>query len=177
MVNEEKLLRQLQKKKRNSINKAIEIYTPYLTTVIFNLAGTRLSTEDIEEIISDSFITLWNKSEYIDLEKGSIKSYIAKTAKNLALKKLNKQINYSNIDDIDIACETNIDENISSELLWSAVMNLGEPDNEIFIRYYKFNEKLKDISKSMDLNLSTIKSKLSRGKIKLKDHILNAEVI
>lgn len=47
-------------------------------------------------------------------------------------------------------------------------MSLGEPDNEIFVRRYKFDEKLKDISKAMGLNISTIKTRLSRGKRKLK---------
>ena len=54
-------------------------------------------------------------------------------------------------------------------------MSLGEPDNEIFIRRYKFDEKLKDISKATGINISTIKTKLSRGKFKLKKILSNAE--
>ena len=54
-------------------------------------------------------------------------------------------------------------------------MSLGEPDNEIFVRYYKFGEKLKDISRVMGLNISTIKTKLLRGKRKLKKILSNAE--
>ena len=37
---------------------------------------------------------------------------------------------------------------MENSALWDAVMSLGEPDNEIFARYYKFGEKLKDISKA-----------------------------
>ncbi|MFR5916159.1 MAG: sigma factor-like helix-turn-helix DNA-binding protein [Blautia wexlerae] len=44
------------------------------------------------------------------------------------------------------------------------VMSLGEPDSEIFVRRYKFDEKIKDISKAMGLNISTVKTRLSRGK-------------
>ena len=55
-------------------------------------------------------------------------------------------------------------------------MMLGEPDNKIFVRYYKFEKKLRDISKAMGLNLSTVKTKLSRGRNKLKI-LLNAEEI
>ena len=54
-------------------------------------------------------------------------------------------------------------------------MSLGEPDNEIFIRFYKFDEKLKEISKATGLNISTIKTKLSRGKRKLKKILSDAE--
>ena len=35
-------------------------------------------------------------------------------------------------------------------------MSLGEPDSEIFVRRYKFDEKIKDISKAMGLNISTV---------------------
>lgn len=67
------------------------------------------------------------------------------------------------------------DNSFGSEAIWEAVMDLGELDNEIFVRFYKYDEKLKDISKAMGLNISTIKSKLSRGKRKLKKFLLNAE--
>ena len=53
-------------------------------------------------------------------------------------------------------------------------MSLGEPDSEIFVRYYKFNEKIKEISKATGINVSTVKTKLSRGKRKLKIILSNA---
>ena len=52
---------------------------------------------------------------------------------------------------------------------------LGEPDSEIFVRCYKFDEKIKDISKAMGLNISTVKTRLSRGKRKLRKMLSNAE--
>ena len=175
MVDESKLLRQLNQKQKNSINKAIEIYTPYLATVLFNMVGNGLSKEDIEEIISDVFVMLWKNAEYIDLGKGTIRSYISASARNFALKRLNKKLEYTSIEDVNLPDTTNFtDDCFDSEQLWEAVMKLGEPDNEIFVRFYRFDEKLKDISKATGLNISTIKTKLSRGKRKLKE-ILNAE--
>lgn len=173
MVDESKLLMQLQKRHKNSINQAIEVYTPYLSTVLYNMVGSGLPKEDIEEIVSDVFVMLWKNAEYIDLSKGTLRSYIAATARNLALKRLNKKKDYTNLDDIEIPIEDEFtDDNKKS--IWDAVMRLGEPDNEIFVRFYKYDEKLKDISKATGLNISTIKTKLSRGKLKLKK-ILNAE--
>ena len=173
MVDESKLLMQLKKRHKNSINQAIEVYTPYLSTVLYNMVGNGLPKEDIEEIVSDVFVVLWKNAEYIDLSKGTLRSYIAATARNLALKRLNKKKDYTNLDDIEIPIEDEFtDDNKKS--IWDAVMRLGEPDNEIFVRFYKYDEKLKDISKATGLNISTIKTKLSRGKLKLKK-ILNAE--
>ena len=173
MVDESKLLMQLQKRQKNSINQAIEVYTPYLSTVLYNMVGNGLPKEDIEEIVSDVFVMLWKNAEYIDLSKGTLRSYMATTAKNFALKRLNKKKDYTILDDIEIPIEDDFTDN-NKKSIWDAVMRLGEPDNEIFVRFYKYDEKLKDISKATGLNISTIKTKLSRGKLKLKK-ILNAE--
>ena len=140
------------------------------------MVGNGLPKEDVEEIISDVFVMLWKNAEYIDLEKGTIRSYISTSARNFALKRLNRKSEYTSIDDVELSDITNFTDDYSqNEQLWKAVMKLGEPDNEIFVRFYKFDEKLKDISKATGLNISTIKSKLSRGKRKLKRILLNAE--
>lgn len=180
MADEIKLLRRLQNREKDSINEAIEVYTPYLSVVLYNMLGSRLPQEDIEEIVSDVFVALWKNAERIDLEKGTLRSYIAASARNFALKRLNRQKEFASIDDIEVAIEVAdeknfAEENSNAEALWNAVMSLGEPDNEIFVRYYKYGEKLREISKATGLNLSTVKTRLSRGKRKLRGILSNAE--
>ena len=176
MVDEAKLLLRLRNRQRNSINQAIDVYTPYISTVLYNTVGNRLPKEDIEEIVSDVFLMLWKNAEYIDLEKGTVRSYIAVTARNFAFKRLNKKKDYTSLDEVELPDERCFADNSSgSEIVWKAVMELGEPDNEIFVRFYKYDEKLKDIAKATGLNISTVKSKLSRGKRKLKRILSNAE--
>ena len=174
MADESMLLLRLRNREKNSINEAIEIYTPYLSTVIYNMVGNGLPKEDVEEIVSDVFVMLWKNAEYIDLSKGTLRSYIAASARNFALKRLNKKKDYTLLDDIELPTEDNF-EDIEANSVWDAVMSLGEPDNEIFVRFYKFDERLKDISKATGLNISTIKTKLARGKRKLKRILSNAE--
>lgn len=169
MIDEKKLLEGLRRKENKSIEKAIEIYTPYVSTVIFNMAGTRLNKEDLEEVIADTFITLWKNADNIDMEKGTIRSYIAAVARNGVLRKINKSFTYECIEDKVIADDKNtLDDKIMSEFLWKAVMELGEPDSEIFVRFYKYGEKLGYIASVTGLKLSTVKTKLSRGKVRLR---------
>ena len=123
MADEEVLLQRLRNREENSIDEAIEIYTPYLSTVLYNMAGSGLPKEDVE--IPDE--------------------------RNLA------------------------EETSKTDLVWNAVMSLGEPDNEIFVRRYKFDEKIRDISNAMGLNISTVKTRLSRGKRKLRKILSGAE--
>ena len=174
MEDEVKLLARLRNRERDSIDDAIRVYTPYLSTVLYNMVGNILSKEDIEEIVSDVFVMLWKNAEYIDLEKGTIRSYIAAAARNFALKRLNKNKNCICLDDIEIP-DTASAERSLADAVWDAVMSLGEPDNEIFVRYYKFDEKLRDIAKATGINISTVKTKLSRGKRKLRKILSNAE--
>lgn len=149
MAEEEKLLMRLKNGKRNAIDEAIAVYTPYLSTVLYNMLGNRLPKEDIEEILSDVFVTLWKNADTIDLEKGTLRAYLAAVARNFALKKLNKQRDYTSLDEIELPDEAPIpEENIDRwSVVWGAVMSLGEPDNEIFVRYYIFGEKIREIRK------------------------------
>lgn len=91
MAEEEKLLMRLKNRKRNAIDEAIEVYTPYLSTVLYNMLGNRLPKEDIEEILSDVFVTLWKNADTIDLEKGTLRAYLAAVARNFALKKISRE--------------------------------------------------------------------------------------
>ncbi len=178
MENELRLLTRLKSKNSNAINQAIDMYTPYVCTVIYNIAGSKLPAEDIEEIVSDVFVRLWRNAEYIDLKKGTIRSYIAAVARNITLKRIAKGggKDFVCLDDVELTDNVDFaEENARKSVLWDTVMSLGEPDNEIFVRYYKFNEKLKDIAKITGLNLSTVKSKLLRGKNKLKKILSDAE--
>ena len=143
MAEEEKLLMRLKNGKRNAIDEAIAVYTPYLSTVLYNMLGNRLPKEDIEEILSDVFVTLWRNADTIDLEKGTLRAYLAAVARNFALKKLNKQRDYTSLDEIELPDKAPIpEENTAESVVWDAVMSLGEPDNEIFVRYYIFGEKI-----------------------------------
>jgi len=176
MVDESKLLMQLTKRQKNSINQAIEIYTPYLSTVLYNMVGNGLPKEDIEEIVSDVFVMLWKNAEYINLEKGTLKSYMAVSTRNFALKRLRKKNDFTSLDEIEVPDSCDFEKDcVNSDAVWKAVMSLGEPDNEIFVRCYKYQEKLRDIAKATGLKVSTVKSKLLRGKRKLKKILMNAE--
>ena len=50
MEDEVKLLARLRNRERDSIDDAIRVYTPYLSTVLYNMVGNILSKEDIEEM-------------------------------------------------------------------------------------------------------------------------------
>ena len=176
MTDEAELLQRLRKREKNSIDEAIRIYTPYLSTVLYHMAGNSLPKEDIEEIVADVFVVLWKNTGRIDLQKGTLRSYLAAVARNFALKRLNRKMEHTSLDDIELSDGKNfMEENFHNNYVWETVMSLGEPDSEIFVRRYKFDEKIKDISKAMGLNISTVKTRLSRRKNLLKELVIQKQ--
>ena len=55
----------LLQKNEKALEEAIHHYSPLVATIINNISNGSLTTEDIEEVLSDVFLTLWNNSEKI----------------------------------------------------------------------------------------------------------------
>ena len=50
-----------------------------------------------------------------------------------------------------------------------AVFSLPDPDREIFLRHYYYAQSVKEIAAALALNESTVKTKLRRGRFRLKE--------
>ena len=59
--------------KRLDLDRIIDDFSPYIKTVINNMAGNNLSFEDKEEILTDTFFILWKNR---DLEIIHLESYL-----------------------------------------------------------------------------------------------------
>jgi RNA polymerase sigma-70 factor (ECF subfamily) len=183
MVKEQIILEKLQKQKSGALDEAIEQYTPYVSVIVYNIIGRVMTREDVEEVVSSVFISLWRHSAGFDGDKGSVRSYLGATARNHAKNKLRELRPQTSIEEFETSLpavsgepQTELEQRERSSILWDMVHELGEPDSEIFLRYYYYEEKIKHIDKCMDLCVATVKTKLARGRQKLKEKILKSEV-
>ncbi len=180
MHDEQKLLTNLKKRKRGSLEKVIDLYTPYVSVVVYNTVGAVLSKEDIEEVVSDVFVSLWQNAENLDIKKGCIRTYIGAAARNRAKNKLRKIFLCSEINEnvTDSFNDPNAEFEVKEEreILINLIKSLGEPDSEIFFRYYYYEERISKISKVTGIAVGTIKTKLARGRGKLKKALIQKEV-
>jgi len=172
-MNEQKLLESLRNQKRGALEKAIKQYTPYVSVVVYNVIGQAMAQEDIEEVVSSVFISLWRNSSNLDYSKGSIKTYLGTLARNSAKDKLRGLKYHLPLEDYTAATYENephvsFEQQEQSTAILSMIKELGEPSSEIFIRYYFYEEKVRYIAESMGLPLSTVKTNLVRGRQKLK---------
>lgn len=166
-------LRKMLANDPSGLETLINIYTPYVSTIVWNILRNSMSPEDSEEVVSDVFMAAWNQAE--DLRFGHIKGWLGAVARNKAKNKLRELGKTQPLeDDILEICTPNepedyLERSEERELIKRAILTLSKQDQEIFLRHYYYFQTIRDISLSMEINESTVKTKLRRGRIKLKE--------
>ncbi len=175
-MTEHELIQGLKNRDESAIEEIMERFTPYVSTIIYNVARGNMSTSDIEETAADVFFVLWNHSDQV-LE-GSLKGYLASIAKSKAKDKLrstNRHGDILDIDDVVLADEYSLNDNMDRQVLQNdlneALAQFGEPDKEILIRYYYYYQTAPKIADLMELKLEAVKSKIKRARTKLKSFL------
>ena len=175
-MNDTELLQGLKKHDESAIEEIMERYTPYVSTIIYNMSKGKLSSPDIEETAAAVFFTIWSAPDKI--AEGSLKGFIASVAKNKAKEKI-RQIkpkdNIMDIDDVVLADEYSLSDSIDNKVLQQdltdALDQFGEPDKEIVIRYYYYYQTAPKIAEILDMKLEAVKSKIKRARTKLKSFL------
>ena len=145
-------------------------------TVIYNTSKGSLSKEDIEETVSDVFITLWNNAEKV--QEGKLKGYLCTIARTRALNKItsNKNSSILNIDNYDPQDDFSIEDETEKKdihkVLREIIAMIKMPDKDILIRYYFYSQTVSQIADGMKLNIDTVKSKLRRTREKIKKELI-----
>ncbi len=154
----------------------IDQYGSYVAKILQSFLGSGLSKEDLEEITSDVFFTLWKKRNELSAS-GNIKGYIAVVSRNIGRKRLKKLKFVEPLpDDFDMASDDLTPSDVmerseETRMVLSLINTLNKEDKEIFIRYYYLEQSTGEISKLMQINKSTIMSRLARGRKGMKMRI------
>ncbi|MBQ5563226.1 MAG: sigma-70 family RNA polymerase sigma factor [Clostridia bacterium] len=176
MNSDKKLAERMKKGNEKAFEEIIYRFTPLVSNIIRNISSGYLSNEDIEEVTTDVFVTLWKNSEKLDVNM--LKPYIICIAKSRVKDRLRRENKFGivDIDSVDIADDGDIFEKYENESLVSdlkeEISKLKEPDKEILIRYYYYYQPVKEISEIMGINIETVKSKLQRTRKKLKEELI-----
>lgn len=162
----------LKANKEQALCVLMERYTPYIATIIFRIGQGQFSIEDIEEMTSDVFFAVWKSRDRIE-KKESLKPYIAEIARNIAKSKLLVKKHTLELKEGMLEGEgTDLVEDIVRRqeitFIKEIIEEFPEPDNSILRGYYVEEKKLKEIAKELLLPLSTVKSKVYRGKKEVK---------
>ncbi|MDF2540838.1 MAG: DNA-directed polymerase sigma-70 factor [Herbinix sp.] len=165
------VIKRLKQNKEKALETLMVRYTSYVVSIIVRIGGHLLSSQDVEEIASDVFYAIWKRRESL-IEVDSLKPYIAQIARNMTKTRLNQTREETPLDDdILVIHSEDIDEQLIQKeqikYLHETISQFHFPDKDILLAYYFWNYKLTDIAKQFELPLSTIKSKLYRGRCEL----------
>lgn len=167
---EENLIWDLKKGSTKALRELIVQYAPFVSSVIARILGGR--KEDTEELCQDVFVALWDNRE--KAEEGKVKAYLAKIARNKAFSFLRK--NHEELpleDDILIFDGENIqlgaEQKELAAIVNAALYSLDTAQRELFVRHYYYGQTVREAAEIMNINDSTAKSWLKRGRDKLKE--------
>ena len=158
------------------IDMLIDDYYSYIYIVVKNGISINISQEDMEEIISDTFVAFWKNSKYLRKDL-LVKPYLKGIAKNLIKNKyrdnnINVSIeNYENtlVEDFDI--DDILESNEKNELIIDTLKTLNKNEYSTFMMYYYEGKSLKEISKELNLSVSNVKTILHRVRKKIKRNL------
>lgn len=168
-----KLAERLINNDESALEEIIDRFTPLVSTIIFNISNGFLSTVDIEETTSDTFITLWYNREKIEPDK--LKGFICCIAKNKAKDKVKTTARHKvvSIDEMDFEEDLMVSEDLENKVITEelrrALDEIGDPDKEIIIRHYYYYQSSTEISERTGMKTETVKSRIKRAREKLKN--------
>lgn len=172
-MTDEQLIRKMKRGDPAGLEALMDRYIPYVSAVVWNILRHCMNREDAEEVVSDVFLAAWDQAA--DLRPNALKAWLGSVARHKAWNRLRTQGFELPLDE-DIlelpgaeSPEKNLTRKEEAKLVRRAVDSLGEPDREIFIRHYFHAQTVQEISQVMCMNESTVKTKLRRGRGKLKD--------
>lgn len=166
------LLRRLRRKSAGALEEAVRQYSAYVIAVIRNRSRGVLMAEDQEEIASDVFVSLWRGAK--DISRGQLRPWLGAVARNRTADAMRRKRVYVPLEDALISLEPlweRMYESQRCEAIRSALLALSDEDREIFYRFYDLAQTAAQIAEAMQMNASTVRSRLMRGRETLRKEL------
>lgn len=172
-MTDKELLKKLKKDKSSGLSAVINLYSGLLYKIAANVILPLGTKEDVEECVSDSFLAFYGEIDKIDLERASIKAYLAVITKRRAidfyrkLKKASELISDEDTESLPSPEDFTLAEERKSVVM-NALLNLGEPDKTIVTRKFYLGETAAEIGKALGMSEDAVQKRIERSKNKLK---------
>ncbi len=178
-MNDERMITAIKNRSEAAINEVITKYSKLLWSVAGAVLNNIGSTQDVEECVADTFIYLWEHPEKYNPQRGKLKTWLSIIARTQALNRCREiaKRNIVPLEDTDFIDQLGIvDTFLEAETrraLLAAVNALGEPDREILIRRYYYEQKPREIALALDMSVKQVDNRLYQTKLKLREVLSN----
>lgn len=175
MIDDKKLLRKLASGDESAFRETVDVYSRYVGAVVANQLRDFENVTVIEELSADVFFELWRNRDI--LNTSHLRGWLSAVARNKAKNYIRSQ---------KLVCES-LDDNSAENLIdtpdyfsdlekeeqakeiRSALEKLRKQERETILRYYYYNQTVTQISKETGANVATVKTRLQRGRARLKE--------
>lgn len=161
----------LRRDDASALEEVMDAYSGYAAKIIAVFLNRALPAEEMEEALSDVFVSLWNSRKRL---RGEVKPYLAAIARNAARERLRRYRvaeplpTDETLTDPAPLPEQQAERRDRDDTVRRAVEDMPPPDRELFIRFYYLGQTVEEIAAVTGWNPSTLKSRLRRGREKLK---------
>ena len=173
-MNDEKIIAAIRRGDERAIDRVMDKYSRLMWSIASAVLKNTASVQDVEECVADVFIYLWQNPEKYDPERGGLKAWLSAVARSRAVDRYRELLRRR---------ETPLDEELPVEQLGiaeglaaqetrqalnAAVRALEEPDREILIRRYYYEQKPREIALATGLTVTQVNNSLYRSKRQLR---------
>ena len=162
-----------------AISDVIKKYSKLLWSVSGAVLNNIGSTQDVEECVADTFIYLWQHPDKYDPKRGKLKTWLSIIARTQALNRYREiaRRNTVPLEDSDFIDHLGIVDVILEEetrrTLIATINALGQPDREILIRRYYYEQKPNEIALALNMSVKQIDNRLYQTKQKVRKALSN----
>ena len=174
-MTDKQLVQAIARRDEAAIRHVIRKYSRLLWSVVRSVLGGAGPEEDMEECVADAFIYLWEHPERFRPESGKLRSWLCIVARSRAIDRYRRlsKLNSLSAEDIWMVDEMEAVEDPMAyggrQTVLEAVAALPEPDREIIVRRYYYEQKPRQIALAMALPVKQIDNRLYRAKRRLRE--------
>ncbi|MBR6874143.1 MAG: sigma-70 family RNA polymerase sigma factor [Ruminococcus sp.] len=179
-MTDEKLLQILLTDSENGLELVMSAYSKLAYSIA---AGILASEEDRREVVNDTFYKVWRARQDIDLDRASLKSYVAMVARSCSLSKLKTLHRYEPLPDneadlgIDVDFTSDEAARTNERIIARCVSAMPSPDREIFIGRYYFEKPVAVIAQELGLSERRVEYILSKDKRRLRKALIKGGIL
>jgi len=184
---EAQLMKRIKSRDTEALEELYELYNQLLFSMVISIVKKR---EEAEDMLQEIFLTIWNKADSFDKERGNVYSWIVTLARNKAIDRIRSK-GYKTQEKASVSIhkplftlegdhydplETTIFSD-RAELVKKALQKIPESQSQVIkIAYYRGMTQ-SEISDQLGIPLGTVKTRTRQGMIKLKrilaEHLSN----
>jgi RNA polymerase sigma factor (sigma-70 family) len=175
-ASDQDLVTQSQRGDATAFGELVARYQTLVCSIAYSITGDFARSEDVGQ---DAFVAAWRQLGELK-DASSFKPWLCSITRNLAHNAMrhDRKLKFDNAagdtaDATDSPAELAA-RNEEQSLVWAALSRLPENYREPLVLFYRQDQSIADVARSLDVSTDVAKQRLSRGRKLLREEVLSA---